>query len=82
MSLHAALAKTVTEYPRLRPPGTVADALFHERCTACGDCAAVCPTQIIRFDAEGYPELDPLAVACTDCGLCADVCMHGAIEPE
>jgi MinD superfamily P-loop ATPase len=66
--------------PLLRPPGSAPDMLLRERCTSCGDCAEVCPKEIIHLDAEGHPAIDPSGAVCTGCGLCGDVCSHGAIE--
>ncbi len=45
------------------------------RCTGCGACASVCPTDCISlvYDDEGfaYPEVD---ARCVGCGKCRDVC--------
>jgi len=49
-----------------------------KRCTACGHCAAGCPTGALGL-VEGQavivqPEL------CTYCGVCEEICPNGAIE--
>lgn len=48
------------------------------KCTACGDCIAVCPTDALGWQAGKaallYPDL------CTYCTLCEDVCPVGAID--
>jgi ferredoxin-type protein NapG len=55
----------------LRPPGAVAEALFIERCTRCGDCLKVCPYgSIIAHPTDRYPVLFPDQ---TPCWLCDDV---------
>ena len=54
----------------LRPPGAVAESLFLERCTRCGDCAKVCPHGSITFDlGNGSPVIFPDE---TPCYLCED----------
>jgi ferredoxin-type protein NapF len=64
---------------RRRPPGALFGSLFLEECTKCGDCVAVCPSQAIGLEDDGYPALVK-PQRCGDCGLCADVCMHDAIH--
>lgn len=60
--------------PPLRPPWSLADGDFTDRCTRCGDCAAACPeTLIVRGDG-GFPEIDFRRGECTFCGACADAC--------
>jgi ferredoxin-type protein NapG len=55
----------------LRPPGAVAEALFIDRCTRCGDCLKVCPYgSIIAHPVDRYPVLFPDQ---TPCWLCDDV---------
>ncbi|MEO1138513.1 MAG: 4Fe-4S dicluster domain-containing protein [Pseudomonadota bacterium] len=60
------------------PPGTNA-AVLSDLCMGCGDCAAVCPSDLIALDADRFPVVSALE-NCGRCGLCADVCSHGAIE--
>lgn len=62
-----------------RPPGAVPERSFVEKCVQCGDCAAVCPSQVIQMDREGFPVVT-VAADCGNCGLCADVCMHSCIQ--
>jgi len=68
----------------------------NERCTACGDCAAVCPTKVpnpfnlgmeevpaIRLPfAEAFPKRFSMdRSACTDgCTACVDACKYEAID--
>ena len=63
----------------MRPDGALPEWAFEEACTGCGDCADVCPKQLIQLDAENRPVLTHTN-QCSRCGLCADVCMMGAIE--
>jgi ferredoxin-type protein NapG len=54
----------------LRPPGAVAEALFLERCTRCGDCIKACPYGSIKPDRPtGLPVIFPDE---TPCHLCED----------
>lgn len=51
-------------------------------CKKDGACVAVCPSQAIVLDAEGYPAEAPKA-RCIQCGHCVAVCPAGAIKlPE
>ena len=52
--------------------------LDERRCTGCGWCAAVCPTDCLAMDA-GLPWL-VRPVDCVSCGLCAEICPTDAIE--
>ncbi len=65
----------------MRPPGAIADSLFADACTRCGDCAAACPQAIITGDDEGFPLVDLTRRECTFCGECASACEPGAILP-
>jgi len=61
-----------------RPPWALAEELFVAACSRCGDCVAVCPTQIIVV-VRGFPEVDFKLGECTFCGNCATVCKDGAL---
>ena len=62
----------------LKRQGAEPNALFYgmeiqKGCTACGLCAAVCPTKALTFSwAERRIHFDPLL--CKKCGLCAAHC--------
>jgi ferredoxin len=49
-----------------------------EKCTGCGTCTDVCPTEAIRIE-NGKAEI---TVECTDCGACTRVCPEGAIRMQ
>ncbi|MDD2990760.1 MAG: ferredoxin-type protein NapF [Zoogloea sp.] len=62
-----------------RPPWSVAEPFFLDRCTRCNDCLKACPTQLLVAGQGGYPEADFSDAHCTLCGDCARVCSTGAI---
>jgi polyferredoxin len=71
----------------IRPPGSVDEDHFLERCIRCGDCMKVCPNNALHpalFEAgvEGLwsPVLVPRIGYCEpNCTLCTQVCPTGAI---
>ena len=72
----------------IRPPGSVAEALFLERCIKCDQCIRVCPTNVLQpalFETglEGVwtPVLNNRMGYCElNCVLCGQVCPTGAIR--
>ncbi len=78
--------------PRLvRPPGALPEAAFLDRCTKCGQCMRVCPTNVIQpaglqAGLEGLwtPVLN-FRVGTSGCQLicvaCGQVCPTAAIRP-
>lgn len=50
-----------------------------DKCTKCGKCESVCPSEAISEGEERYV-IDP--EKCVDCGLCADECPVEAISSE
>lgn len=75
-----------TEGP-IRPPGAVADPLFHGICARCGNCMRACPEGIIVPDLGSgglgswlTPRLDFNRRYCNEwCRACTSVCPTGAI---
>ncbi len=76
-------------YPmRIRPPGSLPEDAFLDRCITCGACMKVCPTHVLRpslseSGAAGLwtPVLDMANGYCElNCTLCSQVCPTGAIE--
>jgi polyferredoxin len=71
----------------IRPPGSLAEAPFLERCIRCADCMKVCPNNALHpalFEGgvEGLwtPVLVPRIGYCEpNCVLCSQVCPTGAI---
>ena len=47
-----------------------------EKCTGCGNCIDVCPTEAIRIE-DGKAVI---TMECVDCGACPRVCPEGAIR--
>ena len=73
----------------IRPPGTVAEPEFLERCIKCDQCINVCPTNVLQPStlAEGgleglwTPVMDFRVGFCQlNCTLCSEVCPTGAIQ--
>ncbi|MCP4147057.1 MAG: 4Fe-4S dicluster domain-containing protein [bacterium] len=72
-----------------RPPGSVKEKDFLEKCIRCGECMQVCPTNFIQpalleGGVEGLwtPVLNPSTGYCEfTCNKCTLVCPTKAIEP-
>jgi ferredoxin len=72
----------------IRPPGSLAEAEFLDRCVRCGECMKVCPTNAIQpvfamAGAQGMwtPYLDMDVGYCDyECTLCGQVCPTHAIR--
>lgn len=80
----------VRPYPRrIRPPGSLPEDQFLERCIRCSTCGKACPTNVIQpavteAGLEGIftPVLVPTAGYCeAPCTTCTEVCPTGAIAP-
>jgi polyferredoxin len=72
----------------IRPPGSVDEKAFLERCIRCAECMKVCPNNALHpgfaeAGVEGMwaPILIPRIGYCeASCVLCGDVCPTGAIQ--
>lgn len=73
----------------IRPPGSVAEPEFLERCIKCDQCVNVCPTNVLQpatlseAGLEGLwtPVMDFRTGFCQlNCTLCSEVCPTGAIQ--
>jgi len=49
-----------------------------EKCTGCGACTDICPSDAIRIE-DGKAEI---TMECIDCGACPRVCPEGAIKMQ
>ena len=71
---------SVSIVPPLRPPGAIAESLFTDKCTGCGDCVKACPQGIVFRGSAGYPEVDLNKAECTFCEQCIDSCQEDALQ--
>ena len=60
--------------PPVRPPWTLAEADFTDRCSGRGDCVSACPKNILIEGRAGFPAVDFSRGGCDFCGACADAC--------
>jgi len=73
----------------IRPPGSLPEEEFVNRCVRCGSCMKVCPTNglqpaIYEAGIEGFwtPILVSRIGCCTEnCNACGEICPSQAIEP-
>lgn len=63
----------------IRPPGAVAEVLFRQACTGCGDCVSACPESLIVLNGQ-RPEIDFLSNYCTRCEACIQACPTGVLH--
>lgn len=87
--LSAAVNKRNFHEKAIRPPGSVAEAEFLERCIKCDQCINVCPTNVLQPSTlaqgglEGFwtPVMNFSIGFCQlNCSLCSEVCPTGAIQ--
>jgi polyferredoxin/formate hydrogenlyase subunit 6/NADH:ubiquinone oxidoreductase subunit I len=73
----------------IRPPGSVEESEFLERCIKCDQCLNVCPTNVLQpaslqeggFEALWTPVMNFRIGHCQlKCNLCSEVCPTGAIR--
>ena len=51
--------------------------LFSDKCTGCGDCAAVCPQGVHRISEDAHTLL---RTRCIGCGACEEACLFDALS--
>ena len=81
--------KLVPPSDLIRPPNSLPEGEFLERCVRCGACMMVCPTGGLQptlleegGEALWTPRLVPRIGPCEpECTLCGQVCPTGAIRP-
>jgi formate hydrogenlyase subunit 6/NADH:ubiquinone oxidoreductase subunit I len=55
--------------------------LLSDKCTYCGECAAVCPPGVIWLEeGSGRKTLTLSYCGCIFCGRCEEACPYGAIK--
>ncbi len=54
------------------------ELVLASRCTACGDCASVCPTHVFDLGAEGFPVI-ARQQDCQTCFMCELYCRADAL---
>ncbi len=54
------------------------ELVFADRCTACGDCVATCPTNVFDFGVDGRPVVARQA-DCQTCFMCELYCRADAL---
>lgn len=89
LRLSAAVNKRGFDEKAIRPPGSVAEAEFLERCIKCDQCINVCPTNVLQPSTLAQGGLEGLWTPVMDfsigfcqlnCTLCSEVCPTGAIQ--
>jgi len=89
LRLSAAVNKRGFNEKAIRPPGSVEESEFLERCIKCDQCINVCPTNVLQpstlkqggFEGLWTPVMDFAIGFCQyNCSLCSEVCPTGAIQ--
>jgi polyferredoxin/formate hydrogenlyase subunit 6/NADH:ubiquinone oxidoreductase subunit I len=89
LRLSAAVNKRGFNEKAIRPPGSVEESEFLERCIKCDQCINVCPTNVLQpstlkqggFEGLWTPVMDFSIGFCQyNCSLCSEVCPTGAIQ--
>jgi len=89
LRLSAAVNKRGFSEKAIRPPGSVEETEFLERCIKCDQCINVCPTNVLQPSTLAQGGLEGLWTPVMDfsvgfcqlsCTLCSEVCPTGAIQ--
>ncbi|MDH4133354.1 MAG: ferredoxin-type protein NapF [Gammaproteobacteria bacterium] len=63
----------------VRPPWSIPETEFLDRCTRCGECIEQCETGILEAGDGGFPEVNFQRGECSFCRACIGRCAPGAI---
>ena len=75
------LLSTLRDHPELAGNIEVSTPVCDfEKCTACGECVRLCPTNACDLLGSGRFALEP--AYCVGCGLCAEACEDHALTME
>jgi polyferredoxin len=89
LRLSAAVNKRGFSRQAIRPPGSVEESAFLERCIKCDQCIRVCPTNVLQPSTLSEGGLEGLwtpvmnfsiGFCQLNCTLCSEVCPTGAIQ--
>ena len=67
----------VVPHSRFRETGRV--TIDEDTCKQCGQCAAICPADVLFLDDERVHVRDDTPFGCIACGHCMMVCPDGSI---
>jgi MauM/NapG family ferredoxin protein len=88
LNLKASPFSRVADARLIRPPGSLPEDAFLEKCVRCSECMKVCPTNTLQpslwekgLNGLWSPHLFPRLAGCDQtCSLCGKVCPTGAIR--
>ena len=89
LRLSAAVNRRGFSPKAIRPPGSVEESAFLERCIKCDECIRVCPTNVLQPATLAQAGLEGLwtpvmnfaiGFCQLNCTLCSEVCPTGAIQ--
>ena len=69
------------EETTIRPPWSLEESIFLEKCNRCNSCISACPEKIITAGDGGFPEIDFRRGECTFCRACISSCKAAAFQP-
>ncbi|OOF45644.1 ferredoxin-type protein NapF [Rodentibacter trehalosifermentans] len=65
----------------IRPPWSIGEREFVDKCTRCNTCFTTCETKILIKGDGGFPEVRFENGECTFCKKCAEVCPQPIFRP-
>ncbi len=63
-----------------RPPWSIPEESFTEKCDRCGDCITACPERLLEKGRGGFPQLSFKRGECTFCEDCLKACSTPALH--